>query len=1472
MKINRRTVSKCGVLEIAIGLALVGSASVTEAAPAQMSGPFATPEYFSVPQYAYSPLPEVCTGVDTTAAGGHCTVLTPKGTTVGGLHKFVDGMPMLSASAKAGNECGKTLPNAVPTATAPYNSVNGSNNLGHCLTVATPDRSTYRLNNTLTDKSGKKLSIPAADYYSLEIVDYSRTMHSDLVGSPTPLHGYVQKPTAGIATPNQEAQYLSPVIIAAKGRPTRIKFKNSKLYEIPLPVDQTYFGAGSIDYNGPTNTAAAPMHMASTKRSNIHLHGGDTPWISDGTPHQWVVPAADSNATLGPGYSKGLSFQNVPDMVTGGWLLAGNYCAENTVLNQAECITEASGDGVGSLYYPNGQTSRLMFYHDHSFGITRLNVYMGEAAPYLLADPVQEESLRSMGVPGAIGVTTGINAINLVDGNAVGQTDLSHLIPLVIQDKTFVPDNGQPGGQLAAQDPTWPSPTNAHAATDFNALGRRKYWNKALGAQTDGWGKGNLWLPHVYVTNQLPIVVSSDLAGNPISPSSVAPIGRWDYMPWMAFPLNVNSNPVACSTTAYPQYGNKFSCPPMKNPTAVPESFMDTMVINGTVYPHLDIKPDAYRFKILNAGDDRFINMGMYIAVTQDPMANIVDSLGLGFGASAEATITGGKVTSYAVTSGGAGYQTSPIVTVKNQLNKQDAQAYVTVDSTGYVVKLVFDNSLPSGTGYNIGDTLSVVNDVKNTYGTWKVTAGNCQGAGSTNCAITAIAPLTAPAAGASQPVNPTVIKVNYGIEPLDYTTLKNSIPGFVEAKAIATVDNTGAVVDVMPDPTTPGTGYIAGGKSCENVPAAQVPLCTEVKQMYPAVPANPCTGSNSLLGGLDNMGLVHVPDLKFGRTGMPSSCFPDTWPQDGIAHSGLVPDPALAGPPIVQLGNEGGLLPSPLIIPSTPISYNYNRKMATVLGLVGGHGLDLAPAQRVDAVIDFHGFAPATAGNTTVLIAYNDHPAPAPLFDARYDMYTGDPDNSSSGGAPSTLPGYGPNTRTMLQIRVSGSSTNNPISVPNIMSTVTGVPALFASTQDKILVQEPQYPKNGLTKNGVTDPGNGYAPYPMAGANSTTSMPNVINGNTYNPLLDYKAIVEGFDAINGTLNVELGDSVPPPGVNTNGGALNYLTWIANPFGYTDPQSEVIADNQVVNWGIDHIGVDAHSLHFHLFNVQIVNYFDIAGQIYMPDSNQLGWNETVRTEPLTKVIVAMRPKNIPIPWDIPNSIRAMDTISPVGSTNYTLGPVNCILNPFAQQQFIGPNCVPYTSVDPTGNQVLITNNLINYGSEYVYHCHLLSHEEHDMMRPISFVTAPKNAPTLARSGANLVITDMSFNETDFLIEKSVNGGPWVPYGSPQPTPPAAQNPSSVQSGLYPVGPTPLGSIAGARSTASGTGTNGTITIPVPSVAGTLYRATAVNVVGCGQFPPATANGVVSNSATKCSNGFTAWPTMSGFSPASVAVQ
>ena len=51
-------------------------------------------------------------------------------------------------------------------------------------------------------------------------------------------------------------------------------------------------------------------------------------------------------------------------------------------------------------------------------------------------------------------------------------------------------------------------------------------------------------------------------------------------------------------------------------------------MVNGTVYPYLNVEPKAYRFRILNACNDRFLNLQLYL-----------DASGGGTGATATAIV-----------------------------------------------------------------------------------------------------------------------------------------------------------------------------------------------------------------------------------------------------------------------------------------------------------------------------------------------------------------------------------------------------------------------------------------------------------------------------------------------------------------------------------------------------------------------------------------------------------------------------------------------------------------------------------------------------------------------------------------------------------------------------------------------------------------------------------------------------------------
>ena len=80
-----------------------------------------------------------------------------------------------------------------------------------------------------------------------------------------------------------------------------------------------------------------------------------------------------------------------------------------------------------------------------------------------------------------------------------------------------------------------------------------------------------------------------------------------------------------------------------------------------------------------------------------------------------------------------------------------------------------------------------------------------------------------------------------------------------------------------------------------------------------------------------------------------------------------------------------------------------------------------------------------------------------------------------------------------------------------------------------------------------------------------------------------------------------------------------------------------------------------------------------------------------------------------------------------------------------------------------GNPVTVTNQLTNFGWEYVWHCHLLGHEENDMMRAMA-VAVPPQAPsnlaaTVPATGTLRVVLTWTSNDptaTAFKVQRATN--------------------------------------------------------------------------------------------------------------------
>ena len=468
----------------------------------------------------------------------------------------------------------------------------------------------------------------------------------------------------------------------------------------------------------------------------------------------------------------------------------------------------------------------------------------------------------------------------------------------------------------------------------------------------------------------------------------------------------------------------------------------------------------------------------------------------------------------------------------------------------------------------------------------------------------------------------------------------------------------------------------------------------------------------------------------------VPTKGHPELWPTDG--RDGGVPDPALRGPAFVQIGTEGGFLPKPVVVENQPVSWNLDQTNFD-MGLVKDHALFLGSAERADVVVDFSAFAGKT------LILYNDSPAPVPALDARYDYRTGGPDLGSIGGAPTTQIGYGPNTRTIMQFRVREGAPQpfDLAALERAFAKTAQKRGVFEVSQDEVVVPQAEYD----SAYGAQFPQDQYARIHEAVKSFRT-----VDGRNVAIPFQPKAIQ---DEMGETFDMEYGRMSSMLGLQLQNAQPGFAT-----FPYSGPPLELLSpalssahlgtlEDGTQLWRVTHNGVDTHPIHTHLFNVQVVNRVAWDNAVRPPDLNELGWKETVRINPLQDTILAVRPV-LPsnLPFKMPNSVRLLDPALPEGAWLVSPPPAG----------FIAPNGNPVVTDGMAG---MIRNHYVNHGWEYVWHCHILAHEEMDMMHTLAFAVPPE-APSglsVAHDGLAPVLswTDESISATGFLVERSLSG-------------------------------------------------------------------------------------------------------------------
>lgn len=224
----------------------------------------------------------------------------------------------------------------------------------------------------------------------------------------------------------------SLTIEAQWNRPVRVKWINELVDAqgnyLPhlLPVDPTLHWAnppGGVEHRDTRPTFdSTPEPYTGPVPMVPHVHGAvDVGDESDGYAEAWYLPAAN----------------NIPD----GYATVGAWYDFFAAKALAKEFTTPEGSGWGPGYstfqYPNSQRASTIWYHDHSLGMTRLNVYAGPAGFFIIrGGPDGDGAVRD--------VRTGMRAVlpgpAPKDGDKFPSNKRYYEIPMAVQDRSFNED------------------------------------------------------------------------------------------------------------------------------------------------------------------------------------------------------------------------------------------------------------------------------------------------------------------------------------------------------------------------------------------------------------------------------------------------------------------------------------------------------------------------------------------------------------------------------------------------------------------------------------------------------------------------------------------------------------------------------------------------------------------------------------------------------------------------------------------------------------------------------------------------------------------------------------------------------------------------------------------------------------------------------------------------------------------------
>ena len=260
----------------------------------------------------------------------------------------------------------------------------------------------------------------------------------------TPIWSYgpAADPVPAIAPdPGSQFNYPSYTIESISSTPVSVRWRNELVAIDPatgypcdgiacqptslphlLPLDQTLHWAnppatGCIDGTNHTDCATDnPDPYLGPVPIVTHVHGAHVDPHSDGYPEAWWLPAASD---IPPGY-----------------VTSGTIFDDSTGTNPGNL-------GYADYAYRNDQPATTLWYHDHSLGMTRSNVYAGPAGFWLVRGGAFDGAADGVtGLPAVLPGPAPVAGETVLDLNVPGSPVRSKIreIPIVIQDRSFNAD------------------------------------------------------------------------------------------------------------------------------------------------------------------------------------------------------------------------------------------------------------------------------------------------------------------------------------------------------------------------------------------------------------------------------------------------------------------------------------------------------------------------------------------------------------------------------------------------------------------------------------------------------------------------------------------------------------------------------------------------------------------------------------------------------------------------------------------------------------------------------------------------------------------------------------------------------------------------------------------------------------------------------------------------------------------------